>query len=75
MDEFNFLYMSGYDADIQDYVNNWAWEAFLKRWCGFGPSKVYVTDSLEKLPEVQDMPHYPEDGSIRVIQDTVVVKF
>ena len=30
--------------------------------------------NLESLPEVQAMPAYPADGSIRIIRDVIVVK-
>ena len=74
IDELDFLKISGYEANIQEYVNSWAWEEFAARWCGFRPWTVSA-EEVEKLPEVQAMPHYPDDGSIQVIQDTVVVKF
>ena len=74
IDELDFLMISGYEANIQDYVNSWAWKEFAARWCGFRPETV-SSEEVEKLPEVQAMPHYPDDGSIRVVQDMVVVKF
>ncbi|MCI8565607.1 MAG: hypothetical protein HFI39_04680 [Lachnospiraceae bacterium] len=30
---------------------------------------------LEELPEVEEMPFYPDDGSIKIIEDIIVVKF
>ena len=74
IDELDFLMISGYEANIQDYVNSWAWKEFAARWCGFRPETV-SSEEVERLPEVQAMPHYPDDGSIRVVQDMVVVKF
>ena len=45
----------------------------LSVWCGFSP--VYVdSECFEKMKEVQEMPCYPDDGSIRIIENTVVVK-
>lgn len=43
-------------------------------WCGFNP-EIVDEEAYADLPEVQAMPHYPEAGSIRIIGDTVVVKF
>ena len=74
IDELDFLKISGYDADIQEYVNSWAWETFMARWCGFRPWTV-PAEMMENLPEVQAMPHYPDEGSVQVIEDTVVVRF
>lgn len=55
-------------------VSDYAYFDFLNRWCGFSPVKA---DSLQFAddPQVQQMPCYPDDGSIRVIDGTVVVKF
>lgn len=47
---------------------------FLNMWCGFNP-EIVDEEAYADLPEVQAMPHYPEAGSIRIIGDTVVVKF
>ncbi len=58
-------------------LDDYAWKKFLQEWIGFQPEEVddETWDHLECLPEVQAMPCYPDDGSIRVIEDTVVVKF
>ena len=45
----------------------------LEIWCGFSPD--YVDPGrFEEMKEVQEMPCYPDDGSIRIIDNTVVVK-
>lgn len=74
IDELNPVQIVPYEKTIQDYVNNWAWQKFMARWCGFAPD---IADSAEaeNLPEVRTMPAYPEDGSIRIINGIVVVKF
>ena len=47
---------------------------YLERWCGFAPN--YVSSKhFKDLEEVKQMPDYPDDGSIRIINDTVVVKW
>lgn len=46
----------------------------LKYWCGFSP-KIVSAKKFKKLEEVVNMPDYPDDGSIRIIDDTVVVKW
>ncbi len=74
IDELDFLNLSSYEADLQEYLNNWSWKEFMERWCGFGPEMAYELEP-EKLQEVREMPCYPEDGSIRVMDGTVVVKF
>jgi len=72
--ELDFLSLGTYDMDTQSYLNDWAWDAFLARWCGFEP-RLADPVQVELWPEVEQMPSYPDDGSIQVIRDTVVVKF
>ena len=74
MTEFDFLTLSTYDQNIREYLNDWAWESFLARWCGFEP-KTAAPETVADWPEVQAMPSYPDDGSILIIRDVVVVKF
>ena len=58
------------------FVNSYAESsrAFIKHWCGFTPefadAKKFENNSI-----VQSMPRYPNDGSIRIIDNTIVVKF
>lgn len=47
---------------------------YMHYWCGFSPELADPAD-FENLPQVQQMPRYPDDGSIQIINDTVVVKF
>ena len=72
--ELDFLSLGTYDANIQEYLNDWAWEQFLARWCGFQAERADQS-LVEDWPEVKAMPVYPDDGSIQVIRDVVVVKF
>ena len=74
LEELDFLTLGTYDDNIQGYLNNWAWRQFLARWCGFEPRTVDPA-TVEDWPEVTAMPSYPDDGSIQVIRDVVVVKF
>ncbi len=74
IDELNFIVLASYEQDIQNYVNNWAWEKFLSRWCGFAPETA-DPETMRDLPEVQAMPSWPDDGSVQVVHDIVVVKF
>ena len=59
--------------DTGDMVNSFASRSFIRYWCGFDP--VYDYAGYTEDPQVQAMPCYPDDGSIAVINDTIVVKF
>ena len=55
-------------------INSYSWRSFVNIWCRFRLE--YISDeSFRELEEVQNMPSYHDDGSIRIIDNTVVVKF
>lgn len=57
---------------INSYVESS--RAFMKYWCGYAPT--FVDAKLYKNnPIVKEMPCYPNDGSVKVIDNVVVVKF
>lgn len=62
-----------YDG-INTYVNDYVWDIFMDRWCGYRPQIIDGSDIAE-TPAVAAMPSYPDDGSVKVIGDRVVVKF
>ena len=53
-----------------ELINDAAAKHFMHKWCGFSPAEVTF-----EHPDIADMPCYPDEGSIRVIDDVVVVKF
>lgn len=61
-------------AELPAYANDYLWKDFVKYWCGFDPEEADEADFID-LPEVRQMPSYPDDGSIKVINNTVVVKY
>ena len=63
-----------YAFDASGYINDWNWKNFMAQWCGFSPT-LAEGQSFEAMDEVISMPHYPDDGSIKVIDGTVVVNF
>lgn len=44
------------------------------RYCGLNP-KVIEEDEYKNINKTKDMPHYPDDGSIKIIDGVVVVKY
>ena len=49
------------------------WQEYISLWCGFDP--IYEDGAkYAELPEIQAMPDYPDNGSIKMINDVVVVK-
>ena len=72
--ELDFIHEPPYGDDITGYLNTYAWRSFMERWCGFGPAYADPAGWADR-EETRAMPHYPDDGSIRIIDGTVVVNF
>ena len=70
--EFNKCSIPPYNDN--DLRNNFAWRQFMMNWNGFRPEVLPKTE-FENSPIVKNMPCYPDDGSIKVINNVVVVKF
>lgn len=58
------------------FLNDYSWKSFVQEWCGYSPQMAdpEVCRELESLEEVRNMPVYPNDGSIRIINGVLVVK-
>jgi len=58
------------------FLNDYSWKLFIKEWCGFSPKEADAAkrEELEALEEVRNMPAYPNDGSIKIIDGILVVK-
>lgn len=55
-------------------LNNYAWKITMKIWCDFDPVLGDASEYSER-PEVLEMPSYPDSGSIRMLDDVLIVKF
>ncbi len=71
-----------YDVEIYHYGSydirtSYNWTVFMKKWCGFEMQQVTYDEYkyLLSLEEVQNMPFYPNDGSILIIDNFIVVRF
>ena len=74
IDELDFIRTNPYWHDSLEYLHCPTREVFMRVWCGADFPWGWAAE-VESLPEVQAMPAYPADGSIRIINDAVVVKF
>ena len=60
--------------DLGTYLNDYAFKSFVKYWCGYAPE--YKSDKkFKNNPEIMEMPSYPNDGSIRIVDECVIVHF
>ena len=63
------LMMTGRDATIAEAYSR---EYFIKYYCGFDAQYVSIDDLSEDI--IKEMPVYPSDGSIQMVDNVVVVK-
>ncbi len=66
---FEPIYLPPYQGN--SIINDFAWEETMQLWCGFSPEAGSVPDSAD----IGEMPCYPDAGSVKMINGTVVVKF
>ncbi|MCM1251829.1 MAG: glucosyltransferase domain-containing protein [Clostridium sp.] len=58
-----------------DMINNYAWQAFMNQHVGYNPDTCPVDNAPDEIQDaIVEMPCYPDDGSIKVIDEYVVVK-
>ena len=74
IDELDFIRINPYWHNSMEYLHCPTREAFIKVWCGADFPWGWDPE-LEASPEVQAMPSYPADGSIKMMDGAVVVKF
>lgn len=75
-----FIDSEGFGIAAYNYdslINMYNWKEYMEMWCGFRMSEISGEELWEYMymPEIQAMPTYPSAGSIKVIDDVVVVKF
>lgn len=67
--------ISPYNADMLDTINDYAWKNSLIIWNGFWPDYILDSAEIKENPAIEQMPCYPDEGSIKVIDGMIVVKF
>lgn len=70
---FNQIVIDGYNQDLRAFINDYGWRRFMERYCGYLPYEMRA--DINELPEIEMMPCYPDYGSIKVVNDKVIVKF
>ena len=55
-------------------INNYEWKKNMAFWCGFKPA-ASSAEPYENSGIVAAMPSYPDEGSIKIIDGCIVVKF
>ena len=71
---FDAINILPYDKNVYGLLNNYIWTVYMNNWVGFNPP-ILPEDVVNWREDVKDMPEYPDDGSIQIIDGMIVVKF
>ena len=74
MPHFDAINILPYDDNVYGLLNSYIWTVYMNNWVGFNPPIIHES-VVEGNKEVKKMPSYPDDGSIQIINDMIVVKF
>lgn len=75
VEQYDFIKVIPYDDSSELFLSNYKWQDFMKMWCGYDPDYIEDTTELEENPLVKEMSSYPDCGSIKIIDNYIVVKF
>ena len=60
---------------LKRYINMYSRDSFMAYYCGFSPAKYSGNiEELEKQEVIKNMSYYPDDGSIAIVNDVLIVK-
>ncbi|MCQ2495207.1 MAG: glucosyltransferase domain-containing protein [Lachnospiraceae bacterium] len=71
----DMFYISSNPYNFSSVTNDYAWRQTMALWCGFNPYVINYASEFEKNETVRQMPVYPMNGSIKVVDGVLVVKF
>lgn len=65
------------DADPESFINTYpsSQERFIRNYCGYDFTRAENTDEIKRNKTFIGMNTYPGAGSIKIINNTIVVKF
>lgn len=72
-EEFEEIAIEAYRWDTT--INDNSWIGFMKYYCGYEPTMIEDIEEYENMQQVMEMPSYPDDGGIAIIDEVIVVKF
>lgn len=75
--ELNRWFAYGGNTTSAQLLRNYSWESWIPSYVGYTvpAAEDEEKDSLRQLEEVKEMPSWPDQGSIKVIGEYIVVKF
>ena len=72
--EFEAVSTIPYKNSIDAYLNTYGWATFMANWNGYSPIRGNPDDYNNNF-KIMQMPEYPDDGSIIMLDGVIIVKF
>ena len=72
-EEFDAIEVNPYSAT--SLANNYVWIIFMRNWCNFKQPVVTNPSMYFNEKDLDEMPVYPDDGGVQMINGVIVVKF
>jgi len=73
--QFNVVNLQGYGNNMHDFIAYYTNKDFIELHCGYTYQEPENRDSIISSMQFQEMSQYPCDGSIKIIDGVVVVKW
>lgn len=73
--EFNEIQLQGYHTNMNEFISYFADVKFLEQHCGYTYSQPSDIEKIYESEYIRNMPCYPDDGAIQVVDEVVIVKF
>lgn len=70
---FDPIYLPPYQGN--SIINDFSWKETMKMWCGFDWTEADEDKLSDLSGSVGTMPCYPDDGSVKMVDNVLVVKF
>ena len=75
----NVNFINEFGIELDPYARTfWVWKKGMQYWCGFYQAEITDEKLISEIAakkKVRDMPSYPEEGSVCIVDGVIVVKF
>ena len=75
----NVNFINEFGIELEPYARTfWVWKKGMQYWCGFYQAEITDEKLISEIAakkKVRDMPSYPEEGSVCIVDGVIVVKF
>ena len=74
VEEYNNIFLNPYGGTMKNWIRDYSFEYYFKYRMGFATKLDKDVSQINNMNEIKQMPCYPQSGSIKVIDNQIVVK-